>query len=190
MRVPSSPHHGSPAFKSRPHLDPRRKLHDSFSRFHFQTPEKNHISPTLKRYKKQHESKRNLISSFRASELPVHPPMRLTPSPLLLRNLRNFIPGRDGLSYHLLKEPGMIPPVFDENVSQPVQASVLLSLQYSQEWVQGPLLLSHILSFLTAEDLGHLDLATIDARALRVMLKQSWEHLKTILPILQHRKYF
>jgi hypothetical protein len=125
----------------------------------------------------------NLISHFRVDQMPVYPPMQDTPSPLLLRNLSQFIPGRDGLSYHFLKEPGMVPPVFENKVSPSVQDSVILSLHFAQEWIQKPFLFSAIMKFLTMEELGHLDFATINTTTLRKTLYQGWEYHKSTLSV-------
>jgi hypothetical protein len=182
MRSPSLTHHGSPAFKSRPHLDPRRFPRSSPIQ-ELQTPERASTAHYQKKYKKYHKSMGNLINHFRVDQMPVYSPMRDTPSPLLLRNLSQFIPGRDGFSFHLLKESGMVPPVFENEVSPSIQDSVILSLQYAQEWVQSPFLFSIIMQFLTMEDLGHLDFATINTTKLRKTLYHGWEHHKSTLSV-------
>jgi hypothetical protein len=115
--------------------------------------------------------------------------MKNPPSPLNLRDLRDFIPGRGGLSYHFLNDPGMIPPVFAQDISIPVKSSVLLSLSSAQEWVGSPSIFSMILDYLTAEDLGLLDIATLESDILRNHLYLGWELLKPTHPRLHDRKY-
>jgi hypothetical protein len=187
MKLPSSYHYESSPFKSRPHLDPRRFPRKSPIKL--QTPKKQLISPNLKNHERKHQvNKIKRIHIFELNMPAFHSPMKNPPSPLKLRNLRDFIPGRDGLSCHFLNEPGMMPTVFDHTVPPPVRTSVLLSLRFSREWIQRPLIFSKILDYLTAQDLGCLDISTLNSRILRNLLFQGWELLKSTQPILPCRK--
>jgi hypothetical protein len=189
MKTPSLYTYDHSPFKSRPHLDPRRKLSKTISLLHLQTPEKIPSSPILKKLKKTRRISR-VTHSLEISWSGVHSPMKHPPSPLKIRNLRNLIPGRDGLSGHFLKYPGMVPAVFNEVLPPPIRSSVLLSLSSTQEWVESPFIFSKILDYLTAENLGLLDVATLDSRLLRDHLYLGWELLKPTHPCLHSRKYY
>jgi hypothetical protein len=188
MKTPSLYTYNHSPFKSRPHLDPRRKLSTTPSLFHLQTPEKIPSSPILKNPKKIRRISR-MNHSLGISRSEFHSPMNQPPSPLKIRSLRNLIPGRDGLSGHFLKYPGMVPSVFNEVPSPPVRSSILLSLSSTQEWVESPFIFSKILDYLTAENLGLLDVAILDSKLLRDHLYLGWELLKPTHPCLHNRKY-
>jgi hypothetical protein len=189
MKTPSLYTYNHSPFKSHPHLDPRRKSSKIISLSQLQTPERIPSSPILRNLKKNRRISR-LTHSFRNCLSKVHSPMKNPPSPLNTRDLRDFIPGRGGLSYHFLNDPGMIPPVFAQDVSIPVKSSVILSLSSAQEWVGSPSIFSMILDYLTAEDLGLLDIATIDSDILRNNLYLGWELLKPTHPCLHNCKYY
>ena len=183
MKTPSLYTYNHSPFKSRPHLDPRRKLSKIITLSHLQTPERIPSSPILRNLKKNRRISRLSWSG-------IHSPMKHPPSPLNTRDLRDFIPGRGGLSGHFLKYPGMVPAVFNEIPSSPTRSSVLLSLSSTQEWVESPFIFSKILDYLTAENLGLLDVATLDSKLLRDHLYLGWELLKPTHPCLHSRKYY